>query len=563
MSKLALFFMLPMGRSFSQTAPRLSSAGIAKKATIEGVVVNETTKEPLGHVEINLHRSGKNKGMTGGDNCAYSAVTDATGKFRVENIDAGDYVLDYRKAGYVSSSAAAGFSTRTLKLGAGESLKDLRCSLLPQAIVTGRVVDDEGEPVQGATVLLVRSYYRRGSARMMPGGQAQTNQRGEYRIINVPPGKYCVQANIQRTMMGGGALPTPSATAGAPGTAFVPTYYPCAAEMAQATRIETQAGLELSGRDITLRKEKVFKVSGKVLDADGSPAGQAFVSLVVTEGFMRYSSVSSVADENGNFTLNNVRPGQYTVLATRMNGENYRATQRPLIVADSGVTGVALQLLPGLEAKGVIVLEGSDRKDFDFSSFFVGVEAADASPFSGSGAEARSDGAFTIPQMSAGPYTVSVHPNTAEGYVQSIQMGGEDVFGKEVDGAALASGGLRVVVRLDSANVTGAVEIPEDREANLRSPAIVFVPADPRLRRASQLGTAQLTQTNGFELKNLRPGDYLAFAFEEYRYGSLDDPEVFAALEGKGTKVSLARGESKRLTLRLVPWPERFADRLQ
>lgn len=57
--------------------------------------------------------------------------------------------------------------------------------------------------------------------------------------------------------------------------------------------------------------------------------------------------------------------------------------------------------------------------------------------------------------------------------------------------------------------------------------------------------------------------DYLAFAFEEYDYSSLEDPEVFAALESNATKVSLARGESKTLNLKLLPWPEQFADRLQ
>jgi hypothetical protein len=274
--------------------------------------------------------------------------------------------------------------------------------------------------------------------------------------------------------------------------------------------------------------------------------------------------VGSAVDEKGIFTLNNVRPGQYTVMAYNLlDSQSNQAAQTPLTVGDCDVTNVALQLLPGLEAKGLIVLEGSDRKDFDFSSFFLGVEAADSSPFGGSGTEAKSDGTFTIPQISPGRYTLSVHPDAGEGYVQSIQVGGEDVFGKEVDGAALASGGLRVVVRLDSAKVTGTVEIPEDRKANLRSPTIVFVPAGPRLRSASQFSIAPLDQTNSFELKNLRPGDYLAFAFEEYDYTSLDDPEVLAALESMAAKVSLARGESKALTLKLVPWPEQFADRLQ
>jgi len=563
MTKLALLLVLSAALAFGQTAPSPTSAETAKKATIEGVAVNEATKEPLRRVEISLYSSGKNGVMMGSGNSAFSAVTDAAGKFRIENIEAGDYFLDYRKTGFVSSRRAFGFSTRVLKLSAGESLTDLRYALLPQAIVTGRVVDDEGEPVQGASVLLVRPRYQRGSMRMAPGGQAQTNDRGEYRIINVQPGKYYVQANVQRMMMGGGAPPAPSSTAGEPRTAFVSTYYPSAPEIAQATRIEPRAGLELSGQDITLRKEKVVKVSGTVLDADGSPAKQTFIMLMEEEGFMAFSNTSSVVDEKGNFMLNNVRPGQYTVMANRMDGQSRQSTQTTVTVGDADLSKVALQMLPPLEAKGAIVLEGSEKKDFDFSSFSIYLNPAGSSIFGGATAQVKQDGTIAISQLSPGRYTINVNSSGGDSYVQSIQVGSEEVLGKEVDAAAIAAGGLRVVARLDPAKVAGTIEIPEDRKANLRSPTVVLAPADPHLRGAGQLRVAQPDQTNGFELKNLRPGDYLAFAFEDYDYGSLDEPEVFAAVESKATKVSLARGESKQLTLKLVPWPEEFADRLQ
>ena len=83
------------------------------------------------------------------------------------------------------------------------------------------------------------------------------------------------------------------------------------------------------------------------------------------------------------------------------------------------------------------------------------------------------------------------------------------------------------------------------------------------MRKANLRNIGQLNQDNGFSLKNLRPGDYIAFAFEEFDFASLQDPEVFAAIESKGTAVSLAANESKNLSLKILPWPEQFADRLQ
>jgi protocatechuate 3,4-dioxygenase beta subunit len=562
MTKFAWFLAFPIVLALGQTAPPSTSTETAKKATIEGVVVNETTTEPLRRAEIILHRSGQS-GMTMGDNSAYSAVTDASGKFRIESIAPGEYILDHHKTGFLNSRAAFGFSSSSLKLSSGESLTNLRYSLLPQAIVSGRVEDDEKEPVQGASVMLLHSRYMRGSLRMMPSGQAQTNDRGEYRIINVQPGKYYVQANLQGTMLGGGGSSETLATAGVPRTAFVSTYYPSATDVAQSIKIEARAGLELSGQDITLRKEKVVKVSGKVLEADGSPAKQTFIILMMEGGFQPNSNSASVVDEKGNFTVNNVRPGQYTATSNKMHSQTQQVALTTVTVGDADVTNVILQMLPSHDMKGSIVLEGSDKKGFDFARFYINMNPVGSSPFGGAGAQAKSDGTFTISQLSAGHYIPSVYGGGGECYVQSIQVGAEDVYGKEVDAATLAASGLRVVVRLDAAKVSGTVEIPEDRKANLRSPAVVLMPADPHLRNAGQISIDTPNQTNGFELKDLRPGDYLAFAFEEYDSSSLEDPEVFAAIEGKATKVSLTPGQSKELSLKIMPWPEQFADRLQ
>ncbi len=440
----------------------------------------------------------------------------------------------------------------------GEALTDLRYALLPQAVVTGRVLDDEGEPVQGVGVVLVYLRYYHGSQRPMPADQAQTNDRGEYRITNVQPGKYFIQAKL-----GSGEPLPPMAAGAAPGTAFVSTYYPSAVEFTQASRIEVLAGQELSGQDITLRKDKVVAVSGKVLNADGSPAKRTFVNFAVDEGFMSYSWMGGPVDEKGNFSVRNVRPGQYVLIANGMDGESRQTAQTTINVGDADVTKVTLQMAPGLEAKGSIVLEGADKKGFDFSSFSVGIHPVDSAPFGGAGGQAKADGTFTFAQIMPGQYLVNVYMGSTEGYVKSITVGGEEVYGKELDASAISAGAIRVVVRLDPANVKGTVEIPEDRRASLHSPVAILLPADPGMRKVGQLRMAQIDQTGGFEMKGFRPGDYLAFAFEEYDFSSTDESEVFPAIESKGTKVSLSAGESQTLSLKLLPWPAEFADSME
>ena len=559
MSKLSLFLPIFSVLACAQETP--SAADAAKKAVIEGVVVNEITKEPLRRVEISLMKQGKSDGLSAMAN-ALSAVTDAAGKFRIENIDPGDYSLMLRKGGFLMPRAYYGMSARMLKLTEGASLTGLRYALRPQAIITGRVLDDEGEPVQNVFVMLLRYRYDRGANRATQGVRPQqTNDRGEFRFTDVQSGKYYLLADVQRMRaLAGAAPPVP----GAPRTAYVATYFPSAPEFAQAAAIEVQPGQELSGRDIALRKEKVVKVTGKVLDASGSPVKQAVVSLTPADGAGGHAGVNAMVDDKGAFTADNVPPGQYTVRAFKYDGqENQQSAEMPVSVGDAGLENVVLQIQASLEAKGTFVLEGSERKDFTFAGYSLNLMSAGETSAPFAYAQAKTDGTFTMTGITPGRFTVNVFAGSGEGYIKSVLLGSEDVYGKEVDGSAVAAGGLKIVIRLDSAALSGTVEIPEERKAALRSPAVVLLPADAHLRDAEQRHVAQFNQNNGYDLKNLRPGDYIAFAFEGYDYASLQDPEVWAAIAGKGTKITLAAGESKSLGLKILPWPEQFADRIQ
>ena len=58
-------------------------------------------------------------------------------------------------------------------------------------ILTGRVVDDQGEPLPGVTVTV-------SSPALIQGSMAETtNERGIYRFMNLDPGVYALKAEIQ------------------------------------------------------------------------------------------------------------------------------------------------------------------------------------------------------------------------------------------------------------------------------------------------------------------------------------------------------------------------------
>ena len=570
MSRLALIPFL-CGAFFcteliARQTPQPSQADPTKTATVDGVVLNQITKGPLKRAEVQLFRIQKNAtNIMGQGDAAYSAVTDAEGKFHIENVETGEYRVQHRKSGFVAGRGGLyNMSSGTLTLAAGEKMSSLRYFLMPQAIVNGRVLDDEGEPVQGASLSLVRPMYMRGSRRMVPTGQAQTNDRGEYRIIDVQPGKYLIKADLGRAFMGQAAAPAVAPQPGAPRMAFVSTYYPNALEQAQATRIEVAAGQELSGQDISLRKDKVVKVSGKLLEPDGSPAKNFYMMASPRDTLSFSGGMAAPTDAKGAFTLSNLRPGEYTVLAIHTDGSSSQQNVLTLQVGDADAENVMLQVQPALEAAGSFIVEGSDKKDIDFAGCSLMANPVEFSIFGGGNGMAKSDGTVKMERLTPGRVTLSAYCRAAgDSYVKSIMVGGEDVFGKEIEAASLSSAPIRVILRTDVASVSGTMDIPEEKKAALRQPVVVLFPADDRLRKAGQVDQSQIDQKGHFESKDVRPGDYLAFAFEDADYPTLSDPDFFTAVQSKAVKVTLGAGESKTLDLKLLPWPEEFADRLQ
>ena len=571
MSKLALtlfqFGVFICTQLVAQETPQ-AAADEAKKSTVEGQVLNQVTKEALKRVDVRMLPVDKNGQAFPDSPAAYTAATDAEGKFHFADVERGQYRMSYRKAGFLAGrggfGATGGMNLVTVK--AGETHGGLRYYLSPQGVVTGRVLDDEGEPVQGVRVMLIRPEYGNRTQRMVPRGQATTNDRGEYRITDVASGKYYIQASVTRGFAptdgtwGPAAPPKP----GEARVAYVSTYYPNASDQEQAIRVTVAPGLELPGQDISLRKEKVVKVSGKLVWADGSPVKDASLIYVPRETTYYFGGSAFGTDNKGAFTINELRPGDYVLLANGppdASGVMQESVLR-LHVGNRETENVTLEWQSDLEASGAFAMEESDKKEKDLAGCMFNAMPAEVSIFGGGVARAKSDGRFKI---ELAPVRLKLGARCPGGspYVKSILVGDEDVLGKEVDGAAVAASGIKVIVRTDAASVSGTLDIPDEKKGAIGSPLVALISTNARLRQAGLIDHPAIDQSYRFQSKNLRPGEYLAWAFEEGDINSFSDPEFYRLVESKGVKVTLGPNESQTVELKLLSWPAEFADRLQ
>ena len=107
---------------------------------------------------------------------------------------------------------------------------------LPRAgVITGRIVDEFGDPVAGSRVMVMRYQSFQGTRRLAPAGQGdQTDDTGAFRVYGLPPGDYYVSATLQSGMF--------MADDSNDRTSYAPTYYPGTGNVAAAQRVTVARG---------------------------------------------------------------------------------------------------------------------------------------------------------------------------------------------------------------------------------------------------------------------------------------------------------------------------------
>src|SRR5947209_10574045 len=143
------------------------------------------------------------------------ALTDENGIFDFTELPAGRYTLTVSKSGFVSLSYGQRRPLQAgtpLQLADGQQLKGIEFRLPRGGVVAGHVFDEDGEPMAGAMVRVMRYQYLQGDRRLTPAGTAQTDDKGQYRIWGLLPGDYYVNAVAR-----GGYFAGPFGGPGGPG----------------------------------------------------------------------------------------------------------------------------------------------------------------------------------------------------------------------------------------------------------------------------------------------------------------------------------------------------------
>jgi hypothetical protein len=589
---------------------RQPQQGTTPKATVQGIVVHAGSGQPLKGVRISFQRSATQQPQQPAANAGVPAmlgilapvVTDASGRFVVTGVDAGQYRIFADRDGFIRQEFGqrrpSGSGT-LVSVVAGQELT-LNFSMLPAGVISGRVFNEDNEPVSRTTVQAYTYRYTDGQRSLTPVGNGQTNDLGEYRIFWLPPGEYFLsvlasnatarqesradlsarQADVPNVRDAIMSVAGPAGEMAGQVLRFVDRggstpeiYFPGTLDPESATPVALAAAAELRGIDFVIRPIATVKVRGRVTSpvpfpqvSPGVPpappalpgvAGGAVRIAGPGGGTIQLTLVRASGSSNpmgqafaglltptrinpdGTFEIDGVVPGSYTLTASaRVPPLTEYVARTRLEVGNADINGVNLALSPGVAIQGRLLVEQPPPADFKVTQLRVQLNSTDGRPMNRTAA-IQEDGSFKLESVPPGDYRVFINNSRPGWYLESGRIGSQDA----VSGVFTVAAGQDQAMQLQLGFTTGSVsgQVVDQRGDRFPGALAVLVPDGARRGRPNAYFSASTDQDGKFNFGAVPPGGYKLFAWEDIPSGAYQDPVYLRRFEDRGRPVRVER----------------------
>lgn len=415
---------------------------------VEGKVVTASTKQPCAQPNVTLADGAQGRWV--------DVRTEPDGRAWAEGVLPGKYAVEVQCDGYRAKDSYEAVVV------ADKDVTGLVWEVEPGAKVTGRVLSKAGQPIEDARV---SARMTGGAARDKGGwGYDRTLPDGTYTLSGLRAGMYKLEVSTHK-----GAAP------------------------ADGYKVEVKDGATVQ-QDLVL--EETGTIKGTVVDGDGKPVAGVEVNTKNLSGTTAWSyGNNNKSDENGAFTLEGLKPGEYKVVAARgwstqlrrpgttdntEQGErvtvraNQPATVRLVIEAQTGViTGTVV------DAAGAPVSDAfiSAARESDAAGAQQTASQQTRWSFDDKPVLTNTDGTFTLTKLSPGNYTVRAH-----------RKGGGEAFAEHVAVGGTATLKITPVGSISGTVAGGAEEV----RITLRDPATGYTRHESFFRTAGRYTLADL-----------------------------------------------------------------------
>ena len=508
--------------------------------TVSGTVVSATTGTPLAQTRVTLTDTNNSRNVA-------SLLTGEDGRFAFRRLGPGKYSLQGSRRGYLTS----GYQQHEQFWSAivtGEELEtqNLVLRLMPAAVLSGKVLDETGEPVRGAEVKLYLEERTNGMTRVRPAGNTPTNDLGVFEFFSLSPGKYFVAVSAKPWY----AVHPPSAPPG--NTVFPPvlvdkpldvayptTYYGGSTSSDEASPILIKGGdreeIEISlapveslhllfhvpeegqqqGFQVPALEKRVFDsvdyvpiqgvspVSPGVMELTGVPAGKYTVRIPAAQGQAAKFTEADIRNDGQELETNKAEPAASMKLTVELPNGEPAPTQLALGLQDERGTIAAFNLV-------------------------------------------GADGRVAFDDLAVGSYKIIAARTSEKAYaVGRILAENGQAVGPDVNVTEGAELQLRVTLIEGVASIQGIVKRGDKPASGIM---VVLIPASPESQQ--DLFRRDQTDSDGsFSLPDIIPGTYTVAAIEDAWDFDWSQPSALARYAQNGQPVTISAGKTGTIRL--------------
>jgi hypothetical protein len=505
-------------------------------------------------------------------------LTDDGGVFDLTELPAGRYTLTVSKSGFVALSYGQRRPLQAgtpLQLADGQQLKGIEFQLPRGSVISGRVLDEDGDAMPGVMVRVMRYQYLQGERRLTPAGTGQTDDKGQYRVWGLMPGDYYVNAITRGGGPGGGQFfggGGPGGFAGGggggrggrfggPGAAtasgadqeqinYAPTYYPGVPSVDEAKPIAVGLSQEVLDISFGMQLVRISRISGIVSNPDGTPVTSGTVNLMADSGGGRNQIAMNFGGRiqwDGSFAIGNVAPGRYILRARGDDSETPQFAAQPISVNGADLTDLTVVLSAGATISGTISFLPGGSPAPDYTQFRITAPSTDQSDFGPQpNARVDKDGKFTLSGISAGAHLIRPSNGSRSWVLKSVTIGDRDVTDTPFQvrsGETLAN--VALVFTDKQSEING--RLTTENGTPVPEFTVLAFPVDSSLWRAQsrQIMTARPDQTGNYKIRGLPPGDYYLATVDPSQQGEWFEPAYLEEHRSGAVRIGLSEGDVK------------------
>jgi uncharacterized protein (DUF2141 family) len=443
-----------------------------RNGSIIGVVSDSVSHHPLRNVLVSLEQQ--------------QVSTDDAGSFAFHDLKPGQYRIAAERSDYPTF--------KEVTASPSEDPDPVHIELVPGAIVSGRILDEDGDPLAGCSVQTHPAEHRE---LIIARSAAESS---EYRLFGLPAGKYvlavqCGAPVFQPRPFSAGPDPQPS-------LAYPLQFYPSAPDAASAETIELAPGIEKTGVDFRMRPAHVTQVRAVIAPLSADWRGRDLFGGLIQptdlwgNGFRRMTPDSA----GSAFLIPQVFPGSYDLLVITLDPENRMGGIQRVEVKDQPVNTV-IELKRAIDIHGTVELESSaNSSKIQLSKIYIQLMSDYPQFMPPLGDKVKPDGSFAISAVI--PMRLRVSTHGASVFIKSVWLGSKELSGNTLDLSSGSADILKIVLSANTASIHGTAP---------PGTIVAFRNLDDKLLS----GSRPVEQSGQFRIEGLAPGRYRVSAGED------------------------------------------------